>query len=89
MDTSSLESTWYIVTRPDCGPMFKTWIEGNIKPKKFTTSEGECISTPLALRDGQVQLATKNYGDRQPEMDKMATWAGKELWWCSDWKAPS
>lgn len=89
MDTSSLESTWYIVTRPDCGSMFKTWIEENIKPKKFTTSEGESISSPLALRDGRIQLAIKNYGFRQLEMDKMATWAGKDLWWCSDWKAPS
>lgn len=89
MDSSYLESTGHFVPRPDCGPVFKTWIEENIKPKKLTTSEGECISTPLTLRDGQIQLATKNFGDRQLEMDKMATWAGKDLWWCSDWKAPS
>lgn len=89
IDTSDRDLACCFVSVPDCGPVFKAWIGENIKPKNFTTSEGYCISTPLTLRGGQIQLAKKRDGDRKLKMDKMATWAGKDLWWCSDWKAPS
>lgn len=77
----------YIPPEDECSSMLKTWIRDNISPKEFTTSSGKLLLTPLTLRGGQIQESVKQ-GDEgfSMRMNRMATWAGKDLWWCSDWE---
>lgn len=79
----------YIPLEDECGSMLKTWIRDNISPEEFTTSSGKGLLTPLTLRGGQIQECPKQAEEGfSMEMNRMTTWAGKDLWWCSDWEIP-